>query len=1012
MSLKALRNLCLSILCISVLSGDLLADKSASNTPQAILKESNSSATKLVVVENGKCNMPIVVSKDAQLYTKKAADELADYIEKMTGVKPDVIVGEPEETPEHAIWVGVQPKVKEVFPNVDLDFKFPEEIVVAVNDNHILIAGRDIWTEEGLVVEQKVFGKMDTFDGIQAEYGTVNAVYTFIQDFLGVRWLWPGDLGEDVLKKEKIAFAPFEYRYHPKLGYRSGLLLMSQVYRSHRKTDICNWSLRQRLLLDSYIQVKSPFSKYWVRFHKTHPEYFALQPDGTRSGWPGPFDGKINRIGRTVKLCLSNPAVWQEWLRDVEQALKQNPNATVFDCFTNDGVPMGHCICDNCLAWDNPKGDPVWFSWVGLGLEYVALSDRTVTFANHLARLLKEKYPDKDYYVEFLSYGFTKPVPIEAVPDDNVIIRGSWCFWNQPPESEWINPRRTWRLTAREQFDGWSNKAKNTIWYPSPPWVGFREGHPVVLMSKTIKDLKYAAEKGMIGFSIEAIHDHWATQGPLYYLMGQLVWDPSKDGEAVLNDYYERGFAEGAKDINNYWDYLEESTIHVFKKLGSKWGVYDEAFFTKAHSFLDAADKKLSGKPEIYSKRVNFFRAGLNCHKLVVDNHNLMERYFDSKKTDEKIANKVRENWKVIEKIAKENPHSVAWVYIRPNTKNNLHPDNISENKRAFLRRKADKRRRMNELRKNSEKDDGMQVEYGAAALYTFKDFRWKYKENAAQGLFDKKKYKEAEDAFDALIPTAGTKEDKTMTFSKSVIALGCQKDQFDAAMKKAQAIDDKVLSTYAQFRIMDFNRKYKELTEKYKDEDISVWPESIKPEGYSMRAGAYSVIEDYEAALLDYRKAIETSGLSYSEKTRSFRSAYLRDIVKTRADTFNTIAVFQLKLNKKDLAVETYEEALAFYENNEKIIGLATYCQTVTGYAEILKQDEKYEKAIEVLTRHKAKNIHVAPTVFELTGDIYVLMGEKDKAIEKYKEAIEMKKLAKKKYEAIDKKIEELQKK
>ncbi|MFC1454172.1 hypothetical protein ACFLQL_03235, partial [Verrucomicrobiota bacterium] len=173
-----------------------------------------------------------------------------------------------------------------------------------------------------------------------------------------------------------------------------------------------------------------------------------------------------------------------------------------------------------------------------------------------------------------------------------------------------------------------------------------------------------------------------------------------------------------------------------------------------------------------------------------------------------------------------------------------------------------------------------------------------------------------------------------------------------------------------------------------------------------------YSVIEDYEAAILDYRKAIETSGFSYSEKRRSFKSAYLRDIVNTRAAAFNNIAVFQLKLDRKDLAVEAYEEALANYEENERIIGSAPYCRVVAGYGELLKQDKKYEKAIEVLTRHKAKNIHLASGVFVLTGDIYVLMGEKEKAIEKYNEAIEMRKLAKRKYEDIDKKIEELQKK
>ncbi len=278
-------------------------------------------------------------------------------------------------------------------------------------------------------------------------------------------------------------------------------------------------------------------------------------------------------------------------------------------------------------------------------------------------------------------------------------------------------------------------------------------------------------------------------------------------------------------------------------------------------------------------------------------------------------------------------------------------------------------------------------------------DFHWKFKENAAQQLFNTKKYKEAEQAFEALIPTAATEEDKNKTLSKAAIALGCQKDQFETAMEKAQAIGDKVLSTYTQFRILDFNLKYQALTETFKDEDISAWPDSIKPEGYSMRGRAYSVLENYEAAILDYQAFIKISGLLNSKNRSDVAYAY------------NSIASFQLKLDQKDSAIETYEAALAYYEKNKEIIGQAPYCRAVTAYGELLKQDKKYEKAIKVLTRHKAESPSAAAEVFVLAGDLYVLMDEKDKAIEKYKEAIEATKLRKKDYGHLTKKIEMLQK-
>jgi len=142
-------------------------------------------AAELVLVKDGVSLAPIVIFKGAPPLTRAAAEEVVEYIEKTSGAKPKLIEGDPGPTPERAIWVGYQPKVKELFPKIDFDFKHPEEILIAANESHLVIAGRDVWDPEALVIEgrrgKKIVGK-------QQEYGTANAVYTFLQDCLGVRW--------------------------------------------------------------------------------------------------------------------------------------------------------------------------------------------------------------------------------------------------------------------------------------------------------------------------------------------------------------------------------------------------------------------------------------------------------------------------------------------------------------------------------------------------------------------------------------------------------------------------------------------------------------------------------------------------------------------------------------------------------------------------------------------------------------------------------------------------------
>ncbi|MFM9197335.1 MAG: hypothetical protein ACKOWG_16670, partial [Planctomycetia bacterium] len=57
---------------------------------------STTRAAELVLVEKGQSLAPIVVFTDAPPATRRVADELAAYIQKISGAKPQVIEGEPK----------------------------------------------------------------------------------------------------------------------------------------------------------------------------------------------------------------------------------------------------------------------------------------------------------------------------------------------------------------------------------------------------------------------------------------------------------------------------------------------------------------------------------------------------------------------------------------------------------------------------------------------------------------------------------------------------------------------------------------------------------------------------------------------------------------------------------------------------------------------------------------------------------------------------------------------------
>ncbi|MCA1808039.1 MAG: DUF4838 domain-containing protein [Kiritimatiellia bacterium] len=616
-----------------------------------------SQAEPMVLVRSGASLAPIVVYEDAPPYTRRAADELALYIEKISGVRPEVLVGRPDPLPEHAVWVGYQPVLREVMPGVDFDFQHPEEIMIACDGRHLVIAGRDRWNPDSLVVAT---GR-DTITGYQQEYGTINAVYTYLRDYLDVRWLWPGELGEDIIRRQKIVQEPCEYRYHPQIRNRSTLFRLSALGDNRGRSF--EWTRFQRLQLDSLnVPGGHPQTGWWERYHEDHPEYFALQPDGKRSGFPAP---------KLAKLCVSNPGVWDQWMVEVEEHLARDPNATVFGANPNDSYHRGHCICENCRAWDHPDGEMRSYTWQGLSQEYVAISDRLVIFANHLGRLLRERYPDRDYYVLISAYGNSRPAPVAAVPAANVIVGNvANMFWGLDARDR----NRPDGPTVPEQFAAWARVAGRQQWRPNTGSAGgWQQGQPDVPLSRTAESFKFAAAHGCIGIFVDTIWEYWATQGPLYYLVAHLAWNPDTDPRALMDDYYQRGFGPAAPQLQAYWELLEEARNRKVDGDLPFGEVYDAALLARADRLLDEAENAVSGAPEHYARRIAFMRAGLEYTRLMVEIRTLMAQYRESREQDTAAADKVRANWERLQEIARDNLMRI----LQPGTRyaGRLHPD-------------------------------------------------------------------------------------------------------------------------------------------------------------------------------------------------------------------------------------------------------------------------------------------------------------------------------------------------
>ncbi|MFN2352827.1 MAG: DUF4838 domain-containing protein, partial [Kiritimatiellia bacterium] len=462
--------------------------------------------------------------------------------------------------------------------------------------------------------------------------------------------------------------------YHPQVRARNGLFAWTYLHRvgpgSPEGLSEGYWSRAQRLQLSSFLYPPTchgPWSKWWDRFHETNPEFFALQPDGTRSNYGN-------------KMCHSNPELAQQWLADVEAELAEDPNRQVFNVSPSDGFYSGHCVCEDCRAWDHPDAEPRRLEWRGMTQIYLALSDRDITFANRCARMLRERFPDKELYVYMLAYGHSCPPPVAAVPDDNVIIGDVANFLfrsDMQPDSSMIGG------VARDYFAGWGKLTDLHFWRPNigAP-VGIQWGMPDIPLRRTMADMRFAAENGWMGVHVDFLRMIWSTQGPLYYLMAQLTWNPYADGEAILKDYYQRAFGPAAGEMEAYWSYMEKireecyGTEQPGRADHDILEFYNAERLDKAAGLLDAGKRALGPDDDLYRKRVAFVEAGLEFTRLITECGRLARIVNDNKDQDGTARATLNAHWDKLRALSEEFPGAVRWQMFLGQKKDGYPPKN------------------------------------------------------------------------------------------------------------------------------------------------------------------------------------------------------------------------------------------------------------------------------------------------------------------------------------------------
>ena len=396
--------------------------------------------------------------------------------------------------------------------------------------------------------------------------GTLYAVYQFLEDNFGVRFLTYDHTHVPDASRINIPYGsfyyqpPFSFRWsfyteneiHPELAARLRVNTITEEARLGGKTG-------QSLISHSFHRWV-PFSRYG----ESHPEYYAL------------IDGKrdTRTEGAGPQLCVTNPEVMEVTAEAVINYLNDHPDAQNISVSQAD--TDWYCRCDTCESLNRLEGTPM---------------GSQLAFVNRVAELVEKVHPKVK--IGTLAYWYTRKAPRTIRPHHNVQIQlcSIECCTLHPIDDPNCQKNRAFCM----DMDEWG-KISDDIWiwnyntdfiYYGLPFPNFRVIGP---------NLRFFLRNHAKGVFMQA--NGQGLAGELSdlrnYLISRMLWNPHLDDQAVLKEFVSLHYQNAAQPILDY--------IQWFHDHAEKAGVHPACFPKPAEVGLS---------PEIARKTLEYFNQAL-----------------------------------------------------------------------------------------------------------------------------------------------------------------------------------------------------------------------------------------------------------------------------------------------------------------------------------------------------------------------------------------------------------------
>jgi hypothetical protein len=476
----------------------------------------NAQSGSIAVVANGIAGATIVVADIASDEVKTAAGELVRYIRLSTGVELKILKESELPATPQPLRLSTAPAATVAPPSTGNATEVMAKIVVKTVKGTTDAGSNAFAVSDGFSI---TFPDNHTvlISGL-TDSGTEFGVYEFLERYVGVKWLMPGQIGEHVPKLASLLIPTGDVRQEP--------AFLSRVLSGLINADQRQWARRNRM----HVQIEFHHNLFRIlppiKYTQTHPEYFPiingkryLPADNEEGGWQPCFTA-LGSVEEAVKnIC----AYFAEYPWRVSYSLGVNDRA-------------GHCECDACRAKD------------GTATNFLGAPNRSNSYyewASAVVQGVLQRYPDK--WFGCLAYSGIAEPPTSVGMHPRIVPHMTF------DRIRWASDQ--FRTEGHEATANWKKKS------PVLGWYDYICGTPYLLPRvyfHTMADYyRYGRDEGVQSMYSEA-YPNWG-EGPKLYLALKLQWNPYLDVDSTLQEWYVAAVGTAAAPyLAAYYDLWEE----------------------------------------------------------------------------------------------------------------------------------------------------------------------------------------------------------------------------------------------------------------------------------------------------------------------------------------------------------------------------------------------------------------------------------------------------------------------